>query len=832
MSEIVIRFGTGGTERNVINAINKVKAATTGLTSAETENSKGKSNNSKATNSLVNHNRLLNNSLATMRSNLLLVNFALSLGVRQLLKFGEAAAKVDNMERAFNSLSGGAENAEVAIDKLRAATNNTMSDFDLYQQANNAMILGVTKNSDEMAELFDMAQRLGRALGVDTRRSVESLITGIGRQSRLMLDNIGIIVKSEQAYKKYAKELGKTADELTKTEKQQAFMNAVLEAGNTALANLPPEVLSAQDAYNQLGASYDNLKVSIGSVLNVALVPLMTAMSDFINSLDKETIETFIKVVVSLAAAFAILKLRGIAVSLWLKVFPILVAAGSGSLTVFAGAINKALGPMGWLVSIVGTAVYALLELTGILDSTEEESEELNTGLSTLTETIEDIDTKKATQQLDELFKKLSEGNNILRLTMTTMADDKILGDITQVFNDYIAGFADINEKRLADGFADTKEMNTALRFLRKTVHKELIGILGVTEEFYIKFFGGHMYDEGGVPQDHFITSNAILDATYRGLIKTNEEFMAVMEQMVQTGSKLNMEIIKEIVNSVRLTKKKESLKEALEAVDGVCEGLTDELAEQAKLEEKLISLGKRTIEGEMMHLQSLILEAEALKLTTEWTRLKELGLQKLIDKYVELEEQVFGNDDAEEKTHKKSLFRNKSQKDSVLKLFDSMSSVAEQHKQGQKVAARISQLSAIINTYEGVTEALSTKDYIGAAAILAQGLAAVAQIENSMSQMGGSGSAVGKFEHGGYVGGRPHSQGGTIIEAERGEFVMNKNAVESIGLEALNMMNEGGGGAVNVTVTGNVMTQEFVEGELAESIKEAVRRGSDFGIS
>ena len=59
----------------------------------------------------------------------------------------------------------------------------------------------------------------------------------------------------------------------------------------------------------------------------------------------------------------------------------------------------------------------------------------------------------------------------------------------------------------------------------------------------------------------------------------------------------------------------------------------------------------------------------------------------------------------------------------------------------------------------------------------------------------------------------------------------MSRNAVESIGLETLNMMNEGGGGAVNITVTGNVMTQDFVEGELAESIKEAVRRGSDFGI-
>ena len=41
-----------------------------------------------------------------------------------------------------------------------------------------------------------------------------------------------------------------------------------------------------------------------------------------------------------------------------------------------------------------------------------------------------------------------------------------------------------------------------------------------------------------------------------------------------------------------------------------------------------------------------------------------------------------------------------------------------------------------------------------------------------------------------------------------------------------------GGGGGVTVNVSGNVLTQDFVEGELAESIKEAVRRGSDFGLN
>ena len=40
------------------------------------------------------------------------------------------------------------------------------------------------------------------------------------------------------------------------------------------------------------------------------------------------------------------------------------------------------------------------------------------------------------------------------------------------------------------------------------------------------------------------------------------------------------------------------------------------------------------------------------------------------------------------------------------------------------------------------------------------------------------------KLREGGYIGGRSHSAGGTLIEAEKGEFVMRKSAEDSIGLE------------------------------------------------
>ena len=93
-------------------------------------------------------------------------------------------------------------------------------------------------------------------------------------------------------------------------------------------------------------------------------------------------------------------------------------------------------------------------------------------------------------------------------------------------------------------------------------------------------------------------------------------------------------------------------------------------------------------------------------------------------------------------------------------------------------------------------------------------------------------GTPLPKFARGGMIGGRRHSQGGTMIEAEAGEFIMSRSAVQSVGIENLNRMNEGGGSsAVTVNVSGNVLSQDFVEGELAENIKEAIRRGTDFGI-
>ena len=275
--KILIKFQPEG-NKALTKAISELDAATRRLT--------GQQNNYvKSSNGVRNASRGLSLSFATLRSHMLLYSFAMSLGVRQLIQFGKESARLKGVTTAFKTLQGGTVKATDAILKLRLATDGTMSSMDLLKQANNAMILGITKNSDEMAEMFDIAQRLGEALGVDTAHAVESLITGIGRQSRLMLDNIGIVVKTEEAYENYAKKLRTTTDRLTDVQKKEAFLNATMESARKKVAQLGKETDSNIKSWNRFGATLKNVATDVGSAVNKLLVPALNAVS---NVLEKD----------------------------------------------------------------------------------------------------------------------------------------------------------------------------------------------------------------------------------------------------------------------------------------------------------------------------------------------------------------------------------------------------------------------------------------------------------------------------------------------------------------------------------------------------------------
>ena len=132
--------------------------------------------------------------------------------------------QTDQLTKAFKNLGNQVGFNEQSLEKFRKATNGTVSDVDLMTQANNALLLGIVESDDQFADLIDSAQRLAQAVGQDAVFGIESLTTGIGRQSKLMLDNLGIIVDTNRAYEIYAEKLGKSTSELTDNERKQAFI--------------------------------------------------------------------------------------------------------------------------------------------------------------------------------------------------------------------------------------------------------------------------------------------------------------------------------------------------------------------------------------------------------------------------------------------------------------------------------------------------------------------------------------------------------------------------------------------------------------------------------
>lgn len=165
-------------------------------------------------------------------------------------------------------------NLAFSIEPARRATHGLVSDMELAATANRLVALGVTNNSQEFARLAAAAQALGQKLGITTESAFESLTAAVGRGSTMMLDNLGIVVKHEQAHKMYADSLGKTVDKLTDAEKAEAFRKVALEAIFKAAGDVTVVTDGAAAATKRYAVELENLKTgALGGhdrVLNLA----------------------------------------------------------------------------------------------------------------------------------------------------------------------------------------------------------------------------------------------------------------------------------------------------------------------------------------------------------------------------------------------------------------------------------------------------------------------------------------------------------------------------------------------------------------------------------
>lgn len=179
----------------------------------------------------------------------------------------QRAAAVEQLTQGITTLG---QASGIAMKSLSDGLKQVTGDAITMEEAmrSTSMVIGAGFDSSTLEELGTVAKGAAIAMGRDTADAMARLTRGAVKLEPELLDELGIMVRLDEATAEFAKTLGKSANDLTSFERRQAFMNAVLEEGNEKFGEL-----AAQDAnpYDKLAAAFLDLTKSVVNFANESL---------------------------------------------------------------------------------------------------------------------------------------------------------------------------------------------------------------------------------------------------------------------------------------------------------------------------------------------------------------------------------------------------------------------------------------------------------------------------------------------------------------------------------------------------------------------------------
>jgi len=175
-----------------------------------------------------------------------------------VFRFFQAAADLRVLEEGQLSY---ARQTGVALGSitasLQAATEGQLAFKDAAQAASIGVAAGLTAN--QLQRLSTVATKASAALGRDLTDSFNRLIRGAIKAEPELLDELGIIVRLQEAAENYGRSIGKSANDLTTFEKSQAVVNAVLEQGEDKFGKFQVKV----NQVNKAGKAFNDILLSL-----------------------------------------------------------------------------------------------------------------------------------------------------------------------------------------------------------------------------------------------------------------------------------------------------------------------------------------------------------------------------------------------------------------------------------------------------------------------------------------------------------------------------------------------------------------------------------------
>lgn len=160
----------------------------------------------------------------------------------------------------------------ILANDLVDATNAQIS----FKEASQAAAIGTAAGLSpvQLKQLSTAAKDLSLTLGRDVTDSFNRLVRGVTKAEPELLDELGIILRLEDAQREYGLTIGKSAKDLTQFEKSQAVVNKVLQEANRVSAIAPDTV----NVYNQLGKAFDDILIELKRVVDAVAGPVAKAL--------------------------------------------------------------------------------------------------------------------------------------------------------------------------------------------------------------------------------------------------------------------------------------------------------------------------------------------------------------------------------------------------------------------------------------------------------------------------------------------------------------------------------------------------------------------------
>jgi len=294
-----------------------------------------------------------------------------------LVKLG---GEVAGIQSAFNSMvEGWGKDADEFLKHTQEVSNGMISNTEIMKNMNLAAALVGDEFAQTLPDAMGLLQKAAAATGQSLDYMLSSYTTGIARESKMILDNLGLSIDLAAAKEEYAISIGKTTEQLTAQEQKMALTVATLEGLNKAYGNMP-DVPDQTVAIAQMETAWANLKDTLGLFLAEALTPAIQGLNElaqdhlpkiqeWLNSMDEETkknVGSMLMLTMGLGALMLVLSPVVMAIGSLVSAFSGLaglLGAGGGA----AGAAAGGGGVIAGFSALVGVLTSAPVVILGVI---------------------------------------------------------------------------------------------------------------------------------------------------------------------------------------------------------------------------------------------------------------------------------------------------------------------------------------------------------------------------------------------------------------------------------------------------------------------------------